>query len=425
MFERITAAVEALRRDNGPQTLGLQALGDLSNLSQPQPWLLESLGGRRSAAGRIVTPDSAMRVSAVFACVRVLSQSVAQLPLILYRKTGNGAEPAVDHPLYSVLRNAFNAEMTSQDGREMGMNHLCLRGNSFSQIQRDSLGRAVGLWPMHPDYVVMQRDDATGELEYRYTPLNGKPETFARDEVWRTIGMSFNGVQGVSTLTYARESVGSSMAMEEHGAKLFVNGASVGTVLELPGKAGDDQIASLKGQMKSFEGSQNAHRTLVLEDNMKLSAGKLGMSNVDSQWIEGRRFGIEDICRFFNVPPHKVQELARATFNNIEHLTMDFKNASLMPYMVRIEQTGWRDLLTDNEKRRYFLRHDTSQLDRGDTPSLVNMIASGIANTWLSPNEGRALLGYNPREDGDKYENPNTSSGATKPNQPVPDSAKG
>lgn len=422
ILNRIGAAYDTLTASE-PVGLGLQALAsDQSALANPTPWLREMFAGGPSASGKVVTPETSMRVAAVYACVRVLSQSIAQLPLKLYRKTANGAEEATDHPLYGALLNLPNPETTAQDASEMAMNHLCLRGNAYRQIVRAG-GKVTEINSLHPDWIRMDRNPVTGELRYHYSAPNAETRIFETGEIWRTIGMSFNGIQGVSPLTYAREAIGLAMATEEHGSKLFVNGAQIATALEAPAALTDEQIVHLKEQMKQFEGSRNAHKTLVLESGMK--AQKLSMTSVDSQFIESRRFQLEEICRIWNVPPHKIQELARATFNNIEHLTMDFKNTSLAPYMVRIEQTGYRDLLLPSERKLYFLRHDTSQLDRGDTAALVNLIASGRSNTWLSANEGRRMFNLNDIPNGNTYENPAITTGAEKPGAAIPDPSKG
>lgn len=376
-----------------------------------------------TAAGKSVTPDSSMRVAAVYACVAVLSQSVAQVPAILYRRTKEGgAEPATDHPLYNLIQNLSSAEMTAQERCELDMNHLLLRGSAFRQVVRSG-GQVKEINPLHPDYMRMYRAP-DGSLAYDYHPPIGQKQTFSADQVWRTIGMSFNGIQGVSPILYARESIGLAMATEEHGAKLFSNGAQLATALEHPGNMSADAQKRLKDSIdRNYSGSQNAHKTIVLEEGMKVA--KLAMSSVETQFIESRKFQLEEICRIFRVPPHKIQELSRATFNNIEHLSMDFVNTSLMPWFVRFEQTMARDLLLPNERNKFFFRFDADSLQRGDAAGRANVYASGIANTWLSPNEARRRENYNPRPGGDVYENPNTSTGATKPNVPTPDPMKG
>ncbi len=427
LLTRIEDAIDALRgSDAGVTMLGLssvEAQATDSTLSQPQPWLMDALSASPSAAGKVVTPETAMRVAAVNGCVQVLSQSAGQLPAKLYRRTKQGgAEPATDHPLYPLLLNLWNGEVTAQSGFEMTMNHLCLRGNSYTQIVRSG-GEIVGLFPLLPDFVRMYRDQK-GALAYEYSAPGSEKRIFAADEVWRNIGMSFNGIQGLSPISYARESIGLAMATEEHGAKLFANGAQAATALEHPGKMSAEAQERLKKSFqRDYAGSRNAFKTIVLEEGMKVS--KLSMTSVDSQFIEARKFQLEEICRIFRVPPHKIQHLDRATFNNIEHLSMDFVNSSLMPWLVRFEQTVYRDLLLPNERKRLFLRFDVDSLLRGDMQARANYYASGIANTWLSPNEARAGEFRNPRSGGDVFENPNTSAGKEKPGAPVPDPQKG
>ena len=426
LLSRIGAAYEALASGEPMLGLNLKAVYDESPLSDPSPWLARSFGGLTSAAGKSVTPESAMRTSTVYACVSVLAESAAQIPCVLFKRTSDGdAVPAVDHPLYPLLLNMPNPEMTAQDSTEMSMNHLLLRGNAFNQIVR-SAGEVVELNPLHPDHVRMFRSSVSGDLLYEYTPPQGGSRIFQKSEIWRQIGKSFNGITGVSPLSYARESIGLALAVEEHGAKLFANGAQLATAFEHPAVLSEEAYKRLVDSLNDrFAGSQNAFRSIVLEDGLKVS--KLAMTSVDSQFIEARKFQVEEICRVFRVPPHMVQDLARATFNNIEHLSINFVNSSLMPWLVRREQSILRDLLLPNERKKYFVRHDVDSLQRGDMNARANYYASGIANTWLSPNEARAAEGRNKRPDGagDKFENPNTSSGKEKPGLPVPDPQKG
>ena len=422
LLSRIGAAYDAATEPQPPVGLGLQALATPGELPLSNPAAAFMFGAPRSAAGKIVTPETSMRVAAVYACVSVLSQSVGQLPLVLYKKTEGGAEPATAHPLYPILLNLPNPVMTIQDVLEMGMNHLCLRGKAYHQVVRDQ-GQVVRINPMNPDWVRMFYTPG-GTLAYKYEQPGVGVREFAFEEVWRVIGMTHNGVEGVSPLAYARESIGLAMATEEHGAKLFTNGAQPALILEKSGVMSDPAYKRLQESFaRRHEGSENAWRTLILEEDLK--ASKLQMTNVDSQFIESRRFQLEEICRIYRVPPHKIQELARATFNNIEHLTMDFVNSSLMPWLRRYELTIVRDLLLPSERKKYFARFDVDSLQRGDMQARANYYASGIANTWMSPNEARAKEQMNPYAGGDKYENPNTSSGKEKPGTPVPDTSKG
>ena len=420
----LSAIRDAVSSELAPTVLGLNATPETSTLSNPQPWLVDSFGGGPTATGQRVTPESSMRVSAVFGCINVLARSVGQAPLQLMRTTKNGgSEPATDHPLYQVLGSLFNPVMSSQDGLEVGMNHLCLRGYSYYQIVRDQAGRVMQLWPLHPDYVAMRWAE-DGSLVYDYYPPGGGTDTFQQNEIWRTVGMTFNGLQGLSPISFAREAIGLAMATEQHGAKLFANGAQLATAFEMPGKIGQEQYDRLKASIDNrFAGSRNAFKSIILEDGMKVS--KLSMTSVDSQFIEARKFQLEEICRIYGVPLHKVQSLDKATFNNIEHLEMDFVNSSLMPWLVRFEKTGFRDLLTPQERKRLFLRFDTDALVRADSQAQANVASVYIACRVLNPNEVRAKLGKDPYPGGEIYENPNTSSGAKQAGNTVPDTSKG
>ena len=388
--------------------MGLAAGAPTSTLANPQPWLLDAFGGRPTATGQRVTPDTAMRTTAVFACVNCLSRSAGQLPLRVMRKAkGGGAEEATDHPLYQVLMNGFNPFMTAQDGIELAMNRLNLRGTSFTQIVRDQAGRVIELWPLSPDRIIMRWE--ANDLVYDFTPASGGTVTFRSDEIWRTIGMSFDGFTGVTPITYAREAIGLSMATEEHGAKLFANGAQMATAFKYPGKLQQEPYDRLKKSLDDrFAGSRNAFKSIILEDNMTVE--KLSMTSADAQYIELRKYQLEEICRAFAVPLHKVGNYDRATFNNIEHLSMDFVTGSLQPWLRRFEETGFRDLLSANEQKRYFLRFDTDALLRGDSNTQANVASLLIAARVKNPNEVRAGMNLNPYDGGEVYENPNTTS---------------
>ena len=416
-----SAVREAVAKEYAPTFLNLSAPA-LSTLSAPAPWLYDALGARGSATGQRVTPDTSMRVSAVYGCVAVLSQSVGQLPAFLMKTTPEGGSvPADSHPLYPILLHGFNDEMSAQEGFELAMNHLCLRGRAYFQIVRNEVGQVLQLWPLHPDFVVMRRN-ASGNLVYDYNAPGSEKTTYPKEQVWRIIGHTVDGITGISPISYARESIGVAMATEEHAAKLFANGAQIATAFEHPATLSEEGYKRLQASLDArFAGSANAFKTVLLEEGMKVS--KLSLSSVESQFIEARKFQLEEICRIFRVPPHKVQDLARATFNNIEHLSMDFVNSSLMPYLKRFEETVYRDLLLPKERNRYFLRFDADTLMRGDMQARANYYASGITNRWLNPNEARLGEYRNPYAGGDKYENPNTSSNAAgdKPGAPVPD----
>lgn len=424
LLSRLGAAYDALASSEAPTTLQLKAMTNETTFADPAPWL-RSFGHQTSAAGKTVTPESAMRISVTYGCVSVLARSIAQVSRILMKRTPDGAVPAVDHPLYPLLLNLPNPEITAQDATEMGMNHLLLRGNAFDQIVR-SAGEVVEINPLHPDHVRIYRDSISGALMYKYTPPWGGERDFKANEIWRRIGMSFNGVQGVSVLSYAREAMGLSLAVEEHGARLFANGAQVATALETPEKLSEQAYSRLKSSFdETYGGARNAWKSIILEEGLKVS--KLAMTSVDSQFLESRKFQVEEICRFFGVPPHKVQDLSRATFNNIEHLSADFVTSSLMPWFIRYEQSIVRDLLLPNERKKYFVRHDVDQLQPVDRQARANYYASGIANTWLCPDEVRAREGLNKRPDGlgGKFENPNTSTGKEQPGQAIPNPTRG
>ena len=323
--------------------------------------------------------------------------------------------------LWSTIRQAVASEYapTTQV-------HLQLRGAAYFQKVVDPVGRIQELWPLHPDFIRMRWGDSpVKRLLYDYDPPWGEHQEYDQAEIWRIVGMSFDGIQGVSPITYAREAIGLSLATEEHGAKLFANGAQMATAFEHPGKLEGEQYKRLKDSIDArFAGSQNAFKSIVLEDGMKVA--KLAMTSSDAQYIELRKYQLEEICRIYGVPQHKVQNLDRATFNNIEHLTMDFVNSSLMPWLVRFQKTGFRDLLSPNEQKRFYFKFNTDMLVQADQQAMANVASVYIAARVWNPNEARTRLGMKPYDGGDTYENPNTTSSAAKQvGSTVPDTSKG
>jgi len=361
-----------------------------------------------SLSGVVVTEENALQVSAVYACVRVLSESVAMLPLVLYRQNGRVREKALDHPLYSKLHDAPNDEMTSFDYRQVIMNHLCLRGNAYSYIEYDDAGRIVGLWPINPDSVQIVREKKTGMLLYAVQ----LPDKFGGDyiylnseNVWHLRGLSRNGVVGYSPLRMAREAIGVSLAASGYGASFFSNNAEPGFVLIHPGKLSDEAYKRLRVSWEDrHKGFEKAHKIAILEEGMKPE--KLGISPEDAQLLETRKFQISEIARIFRIPPHMIGDLDRATFSNIEHMGLEFVTYSLMPWLVNIEQSINTHLLLERERGIYYAKHTVAGLLRGDVESRYRAYATARQWGWMSINEIRELEEMNPLNNGDQYLTP-------------------
>lgn len=357
-------------------------------------------GSSQSNSGVSVDEETALKTSAVFACVKVLAETVASLPLVLYDETVDGnKEKAKQHPLYWVLHDIPNDEMTSFSFREMMMENLLLWGNAYALIQRDKkTGRIKGLYPLKAKNMTVERDAVTDKIKYIYT--NGvKSATYKPSQIFHIPAFSFDGVKGVSPITYARESIGLALATEEYGAKFFGNGARPGGILEHPGIVKDPEKLR-ESWNRVYQGAKNSHRVAVLEEGMKYH--EIGMSPEDSQFLETRSFQVTEIARIFRVPPHMIGDLSRSTFSNIEQQSIDFVVYSVRPWLVRWEQAISRSLLTEEERTIYYAKFNADGLMRGDFSSRMNGYAVGRQNGWLSANDIRQLEDMNkiPAEQG-------------------------
>lgn len=347
-------------------------------------------------SGERVDERSAMQISTVYACVRLLAETVAGLPLHLYRYTeeGDGKEKASDHPLYKVLYRQPNPEMTSFTFRETLMTHLLLWGNAYAQIIRDGRNNVLGLYPLLPENVEVDRDE-NGEIYYIYHAYTDEVpgETnqdiyFRSDEIFHVPGLGFNGLVGFSPIAMMKNSLGTTLAVEKYGSVFFKNGAQPSGVLEHPGVLKDPE--KIRNNWSAvYGGAGNAHKVCVLEEGM--SYKPISLPPEDSQFLSTRQFGVEEICRIFRVPPHMVQDLEHATYSNIEHQSIDFVVHTLMPWLVRFEQTIIKDLLVEGEQDDYFAKFNVDGLLRGDYQSRMQGYATGISNGFMSPNDCRRL----------------------------------
>lgn len=364
-----------------------------------------------ASSGERVDEQSAMQISTVYACVRLLAETVAALPLHLYRYTdgGKGKESACDHPLYRILYRQPNDEMSSFIWRETMMTHLLLWGNAYSQIIRDGRNQVLGLYPLLPENVEVDRD-GQGELYYIYhaytDEVPGEQNQdiyFRKDEILHIPGLGFNGLVGFSPIAMMKNSLGTTLAVEKYGASFFKNGAQPSGVLEHPGVLKDPQ--KIRDNWTAvYGGANNAHKVAVLEEGMSYKA--ISLPPEDSQFLSTRQFGVEEICRIFRVPPHMVQSLEHATFSNIEHQSIDFVVHTLTPWLVRFEQALIKDLLLPEEQDVLFPKFNVDGLLRGDYQSRMNGYATGISNGFLSPNDIHRLENMDlipAEEGGDDY----------------------
>jgi HK97 family phage portal protein len=359
-----------------------------------------------STSGKHVTERSSMQMTAVYSCVRVLSEAVAGLPLHLYRYTGNGSkEKAVDHPLYTLLHDEPNPEMTSFVFRETLMTHLLLWGNAYAQIIRNGKGEVVALYPLMPNRMTVNRDQ-NGTLFYEYLTsdddahtLNGSVVKLTPRDVLHIPGLGFDGLVGYSPIAMAKNAIGMAIACEEYGAKFFANGAAPSGVLEHPGILKDPSKIRESWQ-QTFGGSGNAHKVAVLEEGMKYTP--ISINPQEAQFLETRKFQIDEIARIFRIPPHMIGDLEHSTFSNIEQQSLEFVKYTLDPWVSRWEQSMRKALLSEEEKKLYFFKFNVDGLLRGDYQSRMNGYATARQNGWMSANDIRELenLDRIPEEEG-------------------------
>ena len=364
----------------------------------------------RSSSGKVVNERTAMQTTAVYSCVRILSEAVASLPVHLYRYAGRGKERVYDHPLYYLLHDEPNPEMTSFVFRETLMSHLLIWGNAYAQIIRDGRGRVLGLYPLLPDKVEVDRD-GKGELYYVYNRYSDENPNFgeygrvylAPEDVLHIPGLGFDGLVGYSPIAMAKNAVGMTLACEEYGAGFFENGATPGGVLEHPGVLKDP--AKVRESWHAvYGGSKNAGKVAVLEEGMKYQ--QIGIPPEEAQFLETRKFQVDEIARLYRIPPHMVGDLDKSSFSNIEQQSLEFVKYTLDPWVIRWEQSLQKALLLPQEKREYFVKLNVDGLLRGDYQSRMNGYSVGRQNGWLSANDIREMEDMNPipaEEGGDLY----------------------
>lgn len=348
-----------------------------------------------TTSGKVVTERSAMQITAVYCCVRILAEAIASLPLHLYRYTENGSkEKAIDHPLYDLLHDEPNLEMTSFVFRETLMTHLLLYGNAYAQIIRNGKGEIIALYPLMPNRMNVDRDE-DGNLYYEYQTSQDEAHTMkgslvrlSPSDVLHIPGLGFDGLVGYSPIAMAKNTIGMTMAAEEYGAKFFANGATPGGILEHPGVVKDPERVR-ESWNSAFGGSSNSNKVAVLEEGMKYTP--ISISPEQAQFLETRKFQIDEIARIFRIPPHMIGDLEKSSFSNIEQQSLEFVKYTLDPWVSRWEQSMRRALLKPEEKKQYFFKFNVDGLLRGDYQSRMNGYATARQNGWMSANDIREL----------------------------------
>lgn len=355
-----------------------------------------------SASGVSVTPSKAMKMSAVYASIRILAETVASLPLIVYEKLERGKQRAENHHLFSLLRDAPNAFMTAMEYREAVQGHIAGWGNAYSFIDYDGAGRVRGLFPLRPDrmHQIVQQED--GQFRYQYQLPNGRLQWYPAFQIWHLRGLGMDGRIGYSPISLMRQAIGLGLAAEEFGARFFGNDARPGIVLEHPGTLGDDAHKHLRDSFTTEHGTlAKSHRVGILEEGITLK--EIGIPPEEAQFIMTRRFQLQEIARMYRIPPHMLADLERATFTNIEHQGIEFVVHTMQPWFVRWEQSIKQRLMLKRDRKKYFAEFLIDALLRGDTQMRYQAYSIGRQFGWMSANDIRAKENMNPIPGGDEY----------------------
>jgi HK97 family phage portal protein len=360
-------------------------------------------------------PEAAMRNSAVYDCVRLLSEDVAKLPLILYRRLPDGGkERATNHPLHGLLKTDPNGWQTSFEFRQLLQAHLELRGNAYSRIYPGPRGPVDRLEPIDPDSVTSVYRNTSGKIVYEVRRESDRvTEKLLQEEIFHLRGFSLNGLTGISTIGLHHETIGIGLAAQQFQTSSLKNGIRLSGVFLHPGTLGKESKQNLRESIASkFQGSGKAGGFMILEEGMQWK--EMSMTMQDAQFLELRKLNRAEIAAIFRVPPHKIGDLDRATFSNIEHQSLEYVIDALMSRLVRWEQAISRDLIVGVDRETYFAEFLVDSLLRGDLKSRYDAYAVGINTGILSPNEARAFENMNARDGGDRFLQPlnMTTSGA-------------
>jgi HK97 family phage portal protein len=359
---------------------------------------LDLMGASQASSGVYVGEDSAMTAASVLACLRLLSFTMAMLPLPLYEKLSTGGKrKATEHPLYYILHDSPNGYQTAFEYRQQVMTNMLLYGNHYSLIGRDKAsGEVTELLPLFsPTSMEVQLFE--NEPRYKYTLSSGESVVLWQDQVLHIRGMSTNGLLGVDLLNKGREQIGLALALQKYAAKFFGRGANISGVLEHPETLSKEAQERLKAAWdKTYSGIENAHKVAILEEGMKFA--KMGASPEEAQALESRKFQTLEVARIFGVPPHMIGDLERATFSNIEHQGIEFVTFCIAPWATLIEQRISKQLLNSNERRLYFAEFSLEALMRGDYKSRQEGLHIQRQDGVINANEWRALENMNPIE---------------------------
>tara|TARA_Y100001963_G_scaffold63430_1_gene88362 strand:+ start:657 stop:2261 length:1605 start_codon:yes stop_codon:yes gene_type:complete len=373
-----------------------------TNLANPDSWLVDWMGEGATDSGVNVTPETAMKFSAVFACVRVISETIASLPLFVYETKGRSKRKAREHSIYNLLHNSPNRDQTPFVFFETLAAHASLWGNGYAFIQRNNGAVPVELLPLLPDRTQVERIE--GEKKY-VTTVNGERLFFDPMDVLHIPAIGLDGMQGLSPIANARQAIGLGIATEQFGAKFFGNNANPSGILEHPSKLTPEARKNLRDSWSArHQGLENAHRVSILEEGMQWKQQSIPPE--DAQFLQTRKFQLSEIARIFRVPPHFIGDLDKATFSNIEHQSIEFVVHTIRPWVIRIEQEINQKLFRRDEAGTFYAEFKLDGLLRGDTKSRYESYAIARNWGWLSANDIRALENMNPVTGLDSYLQP-------------------
>ena len=376
----------------------------LSNYGQWQDLFIGN-----NSSGVTITNKNSLNISTVFACIRNISEDVAKVPFKVYQKTGDSKKKLPNHPLQKVLNRISNPDMTAMSFRQVATQHCLGWGNGYAEIVRDVYWNTVELYPLSPDKVTPKRDD-NGSIFYEVKTESGQTRRIKSDNIFHIHGLGEDGLVGYNVIQYAKDSLGLGKAAETFGATYFGNNTVIGGILKHPGNLSEDAQNRLRKSInEKYQGASNAHKIMVLEEAMDFTLPVIPPEA--SQFLETRQFSVPEICRWFRMPPHKVHDLSRATFSNIEHQDLEYVKDTLTAWFKRWETEVWFKLLTDEDRRKgVFVEHTVEGLLRGDITSRYNAYQISLGNNnnpgFMTINEVRALENLNPVDGGDELFSP-------------------
>lgn len=366
--------------------------------------LLAAFGAMPSASGTYVTPSTALQIAAVYACVRVIAETIGTLPVHVYRRLPRGRELVMpsEHSAARLLDIGPNDEMSPVDLFETMTGHVLLWGNAYSEVNRSPVdGSLQSIWPLRPDRTTPVRNSRNA-LVYESVDETGQPTRRRSDRILHIRGLSYDGLIGYTPITLARETLGMAKSTADYGARFFANDSRPGGVLQTDGQLSPDAINRLKTTWEAAHsaGAGQSHKVAVLEQGLKWQS--VGMPNDDAQWLDTRKYTRSEIAGLFRVPAHLINDLEKATFSNIEQLGQEFATLCIAPWAVRIEKACNKTLFTEAERGQLFVRFNLGGLVRGDISSRYTAYATARQNGWMSANEIRELEDMNPVVNGDE-----------------------